>query len=178
MPPEIANISLPDSTTLGIYFTEPMDSLKMNESSVYFVDQNIGNPASINLFSSRLSLGNTSFSDTFQKNTIYHITISDTLFDCAGNSLIQNISARFARPSTIASNDIVINEILSNPKDDGVDFVEIYNRSTKIIDLKELILSSFDTLTSTLKNVCPVTAEGYLIFPFGIYCINYKSRKS
>jgi len=165
MPPEIAKISLPDSTTLGIYFTEPMDSLKMNEPSVYFVDQNIGNPAGISLSHPDFRSVTLHFLMPFQRNTIYHITISDTLFDCAGNPLIQNTSARFAIPSAVASNDIVINEILSNPKDDGVDFVEIYNHSTKIIDLKELILSSFDTLTSTLKNVCPITAEGYLFFP-------------
>jgi len=165
MPPEIAKISLPDSTTLGIYFTEPMDSLKMNEPSVYFIDQSIGNPAGISLSHPDFRSVTLHFLTPFQRNTIYHITISDTLFDCAGNALIQNTSARFAIPSAVASNDIVINEILSNPKDDGVDFVEIYNRSTKIINLKELIISSLDTLASTLKNVCPITAEGYLLFP-------------
>lgn len=46
-------------------------------------------------------------------------------------------------------NDVVINEILFNPKAGGVDFVEIYNRSDKMIDLQHWRLGN-RVLTSEL----------------------------
>ncbi len=39
---------------------------------------------------------------------------------------------------------MVINEVLFNPVDDGVDFVEIYNRSGKIIDISDLMLGTVE----------------------------------
>jgi len=41
--------------------------------------------------------------------------------------------------------DILINEILSNPKPGGVDFVEIYNHSTKTIDLQHVYLAQVNS---------------------------------
>lgn len=40
---------------------------------------------------------------------------------------------------------ILINEILSNPKPDGVDFVELYNYSDKTIDLSTLAIAGVNT---------------------------------
>lgn len=45
-------------------------------------------------------------------------------------------------PHSIQPGDILINEILSNPKPEGVDFVEIYNYSDKTIDLQQLYIGS------------------------------------
>ncbi len=45
-------------------------------------------------------------------------------------------------PPDISSGEILINEILSNPKPDGVEFVELYNHSDKTFDLQMLYLAS------------------------------------
>ncbi len=67
-------------------------------------------------------------------------------------------------------NDVVINEILADPQTGGVEFVELYNRSTKTIDLKNLNIGSLDTLTGNLKDTETITEEGYLLFP-GTYLV-------
>jgi hypothetical protein len=74
-------------------------------------------------------------------------------------------SARFAIPEAASPNDIVINEILFDPNSGGVDFVEIYNRSGKVIDLRTIMISEFDTVLNLPIYPQTISADGYLIFP-------------
>jgi hypothetical protein len=62
--------------------------------------------------------------------------------DCPGNSSEASIymSQMISQPSRY---DIVINEVLFNPRSGGHDFIEIYNRSKKCFDLSEIYLSGF-----------------------------------
>lgn len=70
------------------------------------------------------------------ENTVYEI-IANNITDCSGN-LISNSanSIRLIIPAKASPKDILINEVLFNPKVDGVRFVEIYNHSIKYINLK------------------------------------------
>jgi hypothetical protein len=43
--------------------------------------------------------------------------------------------------------------------------VEIYNRSSKVIDLKTILLCTQDTIANTLTDLNVVAPEGYLFFP-------------
>ena len=55
----------------------------------------------------------------------------------------------------ISKGDILISEVLFNPRTGGVDFVEIYNNSGHDIDLKELQLANVNTAgePANIKNV-------------------------
>ncbi|MCO4293236.1 lamin tail domain-containing protein [Solitalea sp. MAHUQ-68] len=83
------------------------------------------------------------FSQPLLQGENYRLSISN-LSDCYGNQL-EPSTLNLLRPSTIAPGDILINEILFNPKPGGVDFVEVINHSDKVLDLKELKIG---TLTS------------------------------
>ncbi len=76
-------------------------------------------------------------SAAMQKGKIYTLKIKNTLKDCIGNS-IKDSFIPMGVPESISHKDVVINEILFNPKKGGVDFVEVYNRSKKIINLNDL----------------------------------------
>ncbi|TCO08279.1 lamin tail domain-containing protein [Natronoflexus pectinivorans] len=58
--------------------------------------------------------------------------------DLSGNQLQQTAGIRFGLPVAANPNDIVINELLYDPPTGGQDFVELYNRSERIIDISSL----------------------------------------
>jgi hypothetical protein len=75
--------------------------------------------------------------DELQTRQRYTVRIS-ALRDCSGNEIQpSHNSAAFALPEMVAPGDVVLNEVLFNPKPNGVDFVEVYNASPKFLNLKD-----------------------------------------
>ena len=163
--PQLVRVSVADSVTIQVYFDEPLDSTTLLDKSIYNIDNGIGNPINIDPIEPDFKSIVLKLPIQLQKKTIYNISVGNTITDCKGNILGLPNFARFAIPEVSVPFGIVINEILFDPKDNGVDFVEIYNRSDKIIDLKTLSLSSYDTLLQVLTSVYIISDNGYLFFP-------------
>jgi len=66
--------------------------------------------------------------------------------------------------TSIDSFDIVINEILFNPKSSGEDYVEFYNRSKKILNLKNAYIANRNT-AGAISSIKQFTTEDYAYFP-------------
>jgi hypothetical protein len=82
------------------------------------------------------------FASDFEANTKYTLQIGN-LSDCKGNE--QNwVDTEIVTTESPIVGDILINELLFNPKADGVDFIELYNKSEKYIDLSFVLLARFD----------------------------------
>lgn len=163
--PKVVRVNVIAADTIQLYFNEALDSTTMTNPALYTIDNSIGIPVQVSVItpdfkSVRLSLG-----ANLIVGTIYTITVNNTITDCVGNTIGTPNSARFAIPEPAAANDIVINEILFNPKSGGTDFVEIYNRSNKVIDLKTIILSNYDTIANIITDPKTISADGYLLFP-------------
>jgi Lamin Tail Domain/CHU_C Type IX secretion signal domain len=75
------------------------------------------------------------------KGKIYELTMPTTVKDCIGNNGV-GVVFPIALPELAEPKDIVINEILFNPKTSGYDFIEFYNRSDKAINLSGLIIDN------------------------------------
>lgn len=74
--------------------------------------------------------------NSITSNTAYQLTV-DNVTDCSGNLILSNAKQATVVIAVEAEPlDILINEILFNPKTGGVKFVEIYNQSNKYINLK------------------------------------------
>jgi len=74
--------------------------------------------------------------DQFSPETAYEITVNN-IRDCSGNAINSDLNrATFGLVEKANSLDLVINEILFNPRSGGEDFVEVYNVSQKYINLK------------------------------------------
>lgn len=95
-------------------------------------------------------------------NISYTVTLSNNFSDCQGNRIGNGRTGTFALPDVAESMDLVINEVLFNPATGGVDFLEIYNRSEKILNLGDLIIAS--RLGTSLSDAVPLE-QNYLLFP-------------
>lgn len=107
---------------------------------------------------------------------MYEINLPAGLSDCAGNT-INNRTAKVAIPQTAETFDVVINEVLFNPPDSGSRYIELYNRSEKVIELRNKTISSKDTIQNFLTGIREITTESYLFFP-GEYVVLTESPEA
>ena len=129
---------------LRVHFNQMMDLQSTQNPDVYFVDRGIGNP--VQIFPDLIEINKVTleFSQNLEKRILYTLSVTTDVQSCIGQPVPQDFSFEFGLPEKAAESDVVINEVLFNPADDGVDFVEIYNRSEKIIDIKELKLGTIE----------------------------------
>ena len=83
--------------------------------------------------------------------------------DCSGNQLDENERFSLALPEMALANDLVINEILFNPRTGGSDFVELFNRSNKVVSLQNWMMANWDD--DSIANRELIINEPYLVFP-------------
>ncbi|MCO5286053.1 MAG: lamin tail domain-containing protein [Chitinophagaceae bacterium] len=98
------------------------------------------------------------------ENKIYTVKVN-SLTGCDGNS-ISNVfnTAKFGIAKDPSPGDILINEILFDPISGGSDYVELYNNSTKIIDLRKVFLANRNTSNSP-SSFSQISAQGRLLLP-------------
>ncbi|GAB3233546.1 hypothetical protein GCM10027346_21640 [Hymenobacter seoulensis] len=89
--------------------------------------------------------------------------------DCVGNASGPISSTRFAVPAPVAAGDVVINEVLFNPRVGGVDFVELLNRSGNYLDVQGWQLAS-QTSDGSVQTE-PISAEPVLLPPGGFLAL-------
>ena len=88
-------------------------------------------------------------SGILEASTFYTLTLAHT-YDCSGNGL-EETSIPVILPERAAVGDVLLNEILFNPKSGGVDFVEVYNTSQKYISLKKWSLANIENEVAVNK---------------------------
>jgi hypothetical protein len=161
--PLVTKVISIDTLTFEITFNQLMDQQSILNPAAYNVDQGIGNPVNASLVSSDLNKVLLTFSQPFVQGILYTLTLTTNIQSCIGQPVPADFTIQFGIPENPLPSDIVINEVLFNPADDGVDFVEIYNRSPKIFDLKNLQLGTleinqFEPTDTILKSVSSESA--------------------
>jgi len=123
----------PNKLKLG--FSEPMDFTK----AAFSVDQEIGSPSSQNI-----SVDKTfvilNFNPEFECGKIYKLQVSG-LSDLVGNLLPDTTrSIGIIEPKIVE--DLVINEIMFENPLNSLEYIEIYNRSDKVLDVSGMVLTT------------------------------------
>ncbi|MFT3681850.1 MAG: lamin tail domain-containing protein [Ferruginibacter sp.] len=157
--PRLVNAYATDSVNLVLVFNEPLDavtaSLVSNFSISDGISISVAGPTGVSGDHVQLQLAT-----PIVRNKTYTVT-ANGVTDCVGNAIGDKKTARVGMSEVADSLDVVINEILFNPPTNGSDYVELYNRSNKIIDLSQLRIS--DKFTS--GSFIAVSPESYLLFP-------------
>lgn len=162
--PEPRRIALLDERTIEIIFSGSMDDRQLADPSRYTISDGMGHPEWAEPVApcySRVRLG---LDSPFIPGRIYELQVCETLISCAGNQ-VNPVAVRLGLPETPYRHDLVINEILFNPPPYGARYVELYNRSERIVDMAGMLLSSADTLAGTLESVQEISHGSYLVFP-------------
>ncbi len=97
-----------------------------------------------------------------QPATDYQITVTQ-LRDCNGNLIDPANISVFGLPEVAELGDLLINELLYNPITSNGDFVEIYNHSTKYINLKEWTIANGNNQDP--DNLKTITGDNLIIAP-------------
>ncbi len=166
--PNLLRAIVTSPSSVKLFFDEPVSYAALINRSTYSFDNGIVLPPGTFFgVNSDSTTVNIALPLLMQLKIIYRVTVNSSIKDCSGNSISTNNSAQFGLWEEPEYNDVVINEVLFDPLSGGTDYVEIYNRSSKVIDLSQLILSSKDTLTGELKSLNTIApgSETYMILP-------------
>ncbi len=168
--PQLVYLEMLSDQLVRMHFNEVMDLLEgdLNVSTQPNIDFN-----TIHVDSVFLTYCDFEVQSPLGPNVGYEVDISD-LNDWAGNSFESSFPVRFGQSDTLIRNDIVINEVLFNPNNDGTDFVEIYNRSAKVLDLSELYFARWDE-KRVINELFPITDKHRLLFPKDYFVLSKDS---
>ncbi|MEA1875183.1 MAG: lamin tail domain-containing protein, partial [Bacteroidota bacterium] len=162
--PEIMRAIVHAPDTLRVYFNEALHPEFQANPTKFNVNNSIGTPITAERMPNRLDALELIFSTEFEAHTVYVLTMTDSITDCVGNQIGGSINTIFALPDTVEPKDIIINEILFNPLAGGSDYVELYNRSEKFINLSDLRIATRDD-SLIIDKVNSITETGFMIFP-------------
>jgi hypothetical protein len=139
--PRLLNAFIIDSAHIQLIFDEKPDK---NFISVSQFNLNKGYTITNSFLysASRMIIVLETFQN-FKAGEFYLLSFSG-IRDCNGNILTLQHSIKLVLPQKAHAGDIIINELLFNPRVGGYDFVELYNASDKYIDLKNWQLANLE----------------------------------
>jgi len=160
--PSIKNAYTIDNLNIVIVFDEPVDSLKGATAVNYSIDGglSIQSATSISPLFDKVQL---SLITAMQANTVYTITVKNVT-DCKNNSVGTKNKAKIGLPVDAVAMEMVINEILFNPKSGASDYIEFYNRSNKILDASKLYVANRNS-SGAISSAKLISTIPYYIFP-------------
>jgi len=162
-PPSLVRAITIDSVNIILLLDEPVDSFSASSNDNYSVSDGIGYPDSAFVqspFFDRIAIH---LQNPLVVGKIYMISLQQ-IGDCSGNQISLNNTCKAGIPEKSKSGDIIFNEILFNPPPYGYDYLELFNRSSRIIKCSDLFIAG-KNMDGSLKDPLDLVNEERLIFP-------------
>ncbi|MFZ1702841.1 MAG: Ig-like domain-containing protein [Saprospiraceae bacterium] len=154
-PPTLTSTKVLDSTHIELIFNEKMDMTSTLQTSAYLVSPSLGIPSTVQ-FGSGDNIVVLTFDKSIQSGIEYTLQVTNVQ-DLSGN--VSSATATFAYAVQPKALDLVLSEILTDPIVGGEDFIEVYNRSQKFIQLQGLILRNHS------KNEEKILSKDFILKP-------------
>ncbi len=161
--PAVLSAFATDSVTLQITFSESLGGNNNLQPTNFIVSDGVANPLSVAFASDLFDIIELNLAQPLQNRKVYTITLNN-ITDCAGNAIEPGNSVNVGMSNVADSLDVVINEILFDPKIGGEDYIELYNRSSAIINLKELYIANRNS-SGNVSSITQLSSEDKLFFP-------------
>ena len=173
-PPALMRTYTIDSVTIMAVFDEQLDGNSAAGVSNYSFDPDIGSPIQANPVSPLFSEVMIKLSAPLSHDKVYTMSVR-SVKDCAGNIIGSANKTKAGKNELAESLDIVVNELFFNPPAGGFDYIELYNRSNKIVDLYSIYFANRNS-TGNLTNSIRVSSIPYLLFPGEYMAITENSK--
>ncbi|RBL93271.1 lamin tail domain-containing protein [Chitinophaga flava] len=148
--PDLYFAEMPDSLHLLLHFSKTLDSLKAAVADKYRISR--GTVTAVTVLPPLFNIVSLQLSTSIDSGTV----IVTGVTDCQGKESRLKNTLSFARPQLPDTMDLVISELLLYPPDGTPEFIELYNRSRKAIDLQTVFLCArkADGRQGPWKKVC------------------------
>jgi hypothetical protein len=169
----IENVFPEDSLRINIRLSEPLLSLQEEIKAVKIDGRGI---IAINHSDQLFREFSLTPQVPLSRGEIHELEISGEIRDFAGNS-IENRNFSFGLPENIEYGDVMFNELLFNPLPGDPDYLELYNRSSKIIDAARLQIVSIAVTSGDTSQLYPVSVEHRCILPENYFAATTEKSK-
>jgi hypothetical protein len=166
--PNILGIEVIAGDTILVDFNEPLDA------GITLTDLSVSGGVTVagfNLIQPDLTSMQIWFDALVDSGVTYTLTITD-FSDCEGNATSTD-QGDFILPFTGIVGELVINEILYNPRTGSDDYIELKNISDRVIDLQGWYLADFDD--DTIGAIVPISWAHFALEPNGIIALTEDS---
>ncbi len=141
-PPRLLEAFPLSDLLLELTFSEGLDRSAAADVAAYQTDPPLA-LALATLAPESRRIARLALQEPLEAGVVYRLWTTAALRDCSGNPQVRTDTVRLGLPQAPASLDVVVNEVLFNPEPFGSDFVELYNRSQKIFDLRDFFIANF-----------------------------------
>jgi hypothetical protein len=160
--PELLRSYSLDSTRIVLVFDEPLDSTSASIASSYSISPSIAVASALAqgpLFDCVVLKTST----PIVHETVYTVTVNN-IKDCKGNVVSGSNKVRAGIAEEALPRDVVINEILFNQRPGAYDYIEVYNKSNKIVDANRLFIAN-RSAAGALTSIKKLDEAPFYIFP-------------
>ncbi|HIF15065.1 MAG TPA: hypothetical protein EYQ86_07035 [Bacteroidetes bacterium] len=172
----ISKINIVSNNEIEVILSETMDSSSVANGTYSFDNKDSLNVLFVNTSGPYFNSINLQFTTALKSSWIYTLTVNG-LKDCSGNLIGSNNTAEFIFPDTASSSDMIINEVMVNPVGTGTDYVELYNNSSKYIDLKNWSIATFDDDLNAVSSEKIISESTSIVYP-GEYVLISKDNQN
>ncbi|MBL8000343.1 MAG: lamin tail domain-containing protein, partial [Flavobacteriales bacterium] len=156
--PALLSVLVSNATTIELVFSEAMDMGGLG-AGTYTIDPAIAVGSAVPNGADRVVL---TLAQPLVVGQLYTITVTG-VSDCPGNAIGTVNTASFALPEAVQPGDVVINEVLYDPRGSGSDFVELYNRSSRVLSLAGWKLANMSD--GVVGSPITITGASVLLLP-------------